>query len=73
MWLDLTSLTTGIGRLPGSDECPVSVVGGCAVHVDGPISSGECVPEQGMVIGVGLKPSQVAGVTEDGIRALVIQ
>ena len=71
--LDLSSLAAEIERLPGSEEYPVSVVGGCAVYVDGPTPSGECVPETGWVTAVGFHPTQVAGVTEGSIRALVDQ
>lgn len=69
--LDLASLTTEIGRLPGSKECPVSVVGGCAVYVDGPIFSGMYEPAPGWVTAVGLHPTEVKGITESSIRGLV--
>ena len=73
MWLDLASLTAGIGRLPSSDECPVSVVGGCSSYVDGPTPSADCPLEPGLVTAVSLHPTRVAGVMEDGVRALVDQ
>nr|XP_022338929.1 uncharacterized protein LOC111134310 [Crassostrea virginica] len=69
--LDLASLTTEIGRLPGSEECPVSVVGGCAVYVDGPIFSGVYVPAPGWVTAVGFHPTEVKGITESSIGGLV--
>ena len=71
--LNLASLTTEIGRLPGSEECPVSVVGGCAVYVDGPIFPGMYVPAPGWVTAVGLHPTEVKGVTESSILCLVDQ
>ena len=49
------------------------MVGGCAVYVDGPTPSGECVPEPGWVTAVGFNPTKVAGVTESYVRALVEQ
>nr|XP_022308335.1 uncharacterized protein LOC111114337 [Crassostrea virginica] len=40
---------------------------------DGPTPSGECVPETGWVTAVGFHPTQVAGVTESSVHALVDQ
>ena len=47
------------------------MVGGCAVYVNGPTTSGECVPETGWVTAVSFHPTQVAVVTESSVRALV--
>ena len=71
----LSSLTAEIQRLLGSEKRPVSVFGECALYVDSPTPFSECVPdlEPGLVTAFGFHPTQVAGVTESSVRALLDQ